>query len=336
MLLTILLTIKSLLPLEVALTFGLALFALSWLYPRRTVSLPQTGYRRSVLLSAGTVGPLLMVAVATAVSAMTASTWDSSGFDGWWRRPLPLVVAALVVAIAGLALGRSPLPAPGGHAIAPHRSWRAFAPQPLLHVAGACCAVILILAVWQISIAVSAPPEGPFFGQVPDYTTLPVYMSFNGFGYVPGAGWPNHLATLLALVVAGAVLVVVLRAEANRPVTARSTAPNVTADRESTSRLLVLVLLAGLVTTLGAVLMHVGTSGLSTVGLDEQWVSENVSLTTLSITGGYRAIAEPLNLTGYLLQGAGVALALRMAVDTVRAARRGAAAGARKSVGAVR
>lgn len=336
MLLTFLLTIKNLLPLEVALTFGLALFALSWSYPRRIVSLPQIGHRRSTLLWAATAGPLLVVVAATVTSALAASTWDVSGFDGWWRRPLPLLVAAVVVAVAGVTLSRAPLPTPGERVIAPLRSWSAFASQRLLSIAAVCAGVIVIVTGWQMSIAVSAPADGPFFGQVPDYTTLPIYMSFNGFGYVPGAGWPNHAATLLVLVIAGATLVAALRADANRALAARSTAPTATADRESAAQLLTLVLLSGLVATLGAVLMHVGTSGLSSVGLDEQWVSENASTTNLSITGGYRAIAQPLNLTGYLLQGAGVALALRVATDALRAGRRSASTAATETTGALR
>jgi hypothetical protein len=335
-LLTTLLTIKNALPLEVALTFGLALFALSWLLPRRIVSLPQVGYRRSALVWTGAVGPLLVVVAATVASSLAAATWDASGYDGWWRRPLPLLTAAVVVAIAGAALSRSPLPAPGGRAIAPMRSWLAFAPSRLLLGAAVCAAATLIVIGWQIAIAVSAPAEGPFFGQVPAYTTLPIYMSFNGFGYVPGAGWPNHAATVVVLGLACAVLVLALRADANRALASRSTAPSVTADREAAARLLVLVLLAGLIATLGAVLMHVGTSGLSTVGVQEQPVSDDASTTTLFVTGGYRAIAQPLNLTGYVLQGAGVALALRIAVDTLRAGRRTAAATAPESTGAVR
>ncbi|PPI26948.1 hypothetical protein C5D44_06290 [Rathayibacter sp. AY1B5] len=336
MLVTFLLNLVGVLPLEMALTFGLALFALSWLVPRRLVSLPQIRRRRSTLLWAATAGSVLMIVVASVTSGITASTWDSSGYDGWLRRPLPLLVATLVVAIAGFALRRTPLPAPNERAIAPRRSWRAFTPQPLLWIAGIVAAVIVVVALWQISIAVSAPRSGPFFGQVPDYTSLPIYMSFNGLGYVPGAGWPNHLATLLALVVAGVVLVVSLRAEANRPLAGRSTAPSVTADRESTARLLVLILLAGLITTLGAVLMHVGTSGMSAVGLDEQWVSEDTSITKLNITGGYSAIAGRMNLTGYVVQGAGVALALRIAVDALRGARRPAPAAASETMGATR
>ncbi|ROR79994.1 hypothetical protein SAMN06295974_1888 [Plantibacter flavus] len=336
MLLTFLLTIENLLPLEVALTFGFALFALSWLYPRRILSVPQVERRRSTLLWVGVVGPLLVVVAATVASALAASTWDWSGYDGWWRRPLPLLVAAVVVAAAGFTLGRSPQPKPTDRAVAPQRSWSAFAPQRLLVVAAACAAVIVIVAGWQVSIAVSAPADGPFFGQVPHYTTLPIYMSFNGFGYVPGAGWPNHAATFLVLGIAAAMLVVTLRADANRALPVRSAAPTATVDRKAAARLLTLILLAGLVATLGAVLMHVGTSGLSTVGLDEEWVSENVSITKLSITGGYRAIAEPLNLTGYALQGAGVALALRIAADTLRSRRRIARTAATDTAGMLR
>ena len=68
--------------------------------------------------------------------------------------------------------------------------------------------------------------------------------------------------------------------------------------------------------------MHTGFAGTSMVGLDVQSVSGNHPDTRILINGGYSAIARPMNLAGYLLQGTGVAVALRIAIDTVRAAHR--------------
>jgi hypothetical protein len=82
-----------------------------------------------------------------------------------------------------------------------------------------------------------------------------------------------------------------------------------------------LILTAGLLATLGAVWMHTGLSGQTVAGYDQQWVSETVSYPAMFVSGSYSAIAREMNLTGYLLQGAGVALALRTAVDTFRASR---------------
>jgi len=322
MLLSFVHALKELLPLEDAMTFGLALFVLSWVRPRRTVWLPPVGHRRTTLVWAGTAGSLLVVAVATWVSAHGVSAFAGSGFDGWWRRPAPLVAATLVVAAAGLALRRAPLPALGERVISPRRAWHTFASRALLWVSGITATALAVTALWQIAIATSAPQDGPFLGTVPKYTTLPIYMSFNSaYGYVAGAGWPNHLPTLIAIAIAIAVFFVVLRADVDRPLFARSSAPSVRVERESTARMFGLILLAGLITTLGAVWMHTGHAGTSAIGLDVQWGAENHPDRIL-IGGSYSAIARPMNLTGYLLQGAGVAFALRIAVDTMRAAAR--------------
>jgi hypothetical protein len=146
-------------------------------------------------------------------------------------------------------------------------------------------------------------------------------MGFNsGYGYLPGAGWPNHLATLVALALASAVLFAVLNLDANQPVFARSAAASVRLERELTARLFTFILLGGLVTTLGAVWMHTGSSGQALVGLDEQGVSGDQSHSRIFVAGGYDAIARPMNLLGYALQAGGVAFLLRLAVDTARAA----------------
>ena len=312
--------IQDLLPLEVAITFGLVLFALSWVRPRRIVSLPQSGHRAVSLAWAGVAGSLLVVVVATTVSAIAVSTYDASGFDGWWRRPAPLFAATLVVAAAAVALRRVPIPAPAERTIVPRRPWNAFAPRTLLWISGITATVLALTSVWQIAIATTAPVDGPFFGHVPDYTNLPIYMGFNsGYGYLSGAGWPNHLATLLVLVLAATVFFAALRRDANRPMFARATAASVRSERELTARLFTFILIGGLVTTLGAVWMHTGSAGQASVGLDERWVSETVSYPRIFMAGGYDAIARPMNLIGYALQAAGVAFLLRLSVDTVRA-----------------
>lgn len=313
--------LQDLLPLEVALTFGLVLFGLSWVRPRRIVSLPQAGRRAEILAWAGVAGSLVVVLVATVVSALVVSTYDSSGFDGWWRRPAPLFAATLVVAAAAVALRRVPHPAPGERSIVPRRPWCTFASRTLVWISGITAALLALTAAWQITIATTAPVDGPFFGHVPEYTNLPIYMSFNsGYGYLSGAGWPNHLATLVALLLAALVFITVLHVDANRPVFARATAASVRSDRELTARMFTFILLGGLVTTLGAVWMHTGSAGQALVGLDEEWVSATQSYPRIFIAGGYDSIARPMNLLGYALQAGGVAFLLRLSVDTARAA----------------
>lgn len=324
MFLSILFTFKQLLPpFEVALTLGVLFFALSWIRPRRIVSLPQTGQRRVLLAWTGIVGSLLVVLVATIVSmiAVSSYTYPTSGFDGWWRRPAPLLIATVVVAIAALALRRSPLPAPGDRAIVPRRPWHAFVSRTLLWVSGITAALLSVTALWQIVIATSAPEDGRFIGNVPIYTDLPIYMTFNsGYGYIGGAGWPNHLATLVALACACLVFFAALRADANRPLFARSTAASVRVEREMTARLFTFILLGGLITTLGAVWMHTGSIGQAAVSFDPELPLNDPSAQRIVVGGGYDAIAGPMNLMGYLLQASGVAFLLRLAVDTGRAA----------------
>ena len=313
------------LPWEVAIIPGLVLFAVSLLFPRRIVSLPTEGSRRRTLLWAGTIGPCIVVVVASITSTMNLLIFDASGFDGWWRRPAPLIAAVMALMITAWILNKEPVPAPGQRAIAPRRRWFAFTSTPLLWGTGITGTLLVVTTLWQIMIATSAPESGPFVGRILEYTSLPIFMSFNGSnGYAPGAGWPNHLATFLAVVLACVALFTVSRADANRPIPVRASVRMIRMHRESAARLMGLIVFAGLITTLGAVWMHTGLSGQTLVGYDQQWVSDDVSYPTTYIGGSYSGIAREMNLTGYLLQGVGVALALRTAVDTARAYRSGA------------
>jgi hypothetical protein len=321
MLYSFLATVNGVVPIEMALVVGTMLFALSWVRPRRITPSLHDGSRRRVLLGAGIAGSLVIVVVASVTSSVPVEIVGGSGFAGWWRRPAPLVAATAVVAVAGFLLGRSPLPTPGERAIVPRRPWATYAPSPLVWAGGGLAAIVGATAAWQIAIGSTAPASGPFFGYVPDYTTLPVYRSFAGdYGYVAGVGWPNHLATLAAGVVAATVYVLVLRHDANRPVSGRLTVPSVTPERTSAAWLFSLLVLAGVLTTLGALWLHVGSYGSTPVGLEETWISADRSFPTVFVDGDYSAVARPMKLAGYVLQGSGVALALRLAVDTARSA----------------
>ncbi|MBD8610148.1 hypothetical protein IFT77_06585 [Frigoribacterium sp. CFBP 13729] len=321
MIISFLSDVNKVVPIEMALVVGCALFALSWVRPRRLVTDLHDGPRRRILIWVGALGSITVVAIASATSAIPVSIVGGTGFEGWWRRPAPLLAATLVLVVASIAMQRLPQPPRGEHAITPHRSWATFAPRPALGLGAAVALVIGATAGWQIAIAGPAPAEGPFFGYVPDYTPLPIYRSFNsGYGYVAGAGWPNHLATLITLAVAIAVLVLVLRHDANRAMPAQVMVPSTAPARQSTARLFTLLVVAGGITTLGALWLHVGSYGTTLVGLDERWVSAEQSFPQLTIDGEYSALARPMKMAGYVLQGAGVALALRLAVDTLRAA----------------
>lgn len=307
----------DLIPVETALVLGLILFALSWITPRRLLSLPSSGRRVRVLLWAGIAGPIALVAVAT-VTSWLAATDPITRSGGWWQRPAPLLAAALVVSITALALRAEPLPAPGERAISPRRRWWAFAPRPLLWTTLAVAVALLLTSAWQTAVGVALPAEAKRYGVGPEATGLPEFMSMQGgMGYVWGAGWPNHLATLLALAAATIALILSLGADANRPVFARITAPEVRAERSATARVLVLIALGGALLTLGAVWAHVGFIGEIKVGLEPDAEGQP----SVIIGTGYRDIASLMHRGGYLVQGLGAALMLRLAVDTVRALR---------------
>jgi hypothetical protein len=194
----------------------------------------------------------------------------------------------------------------------------------LLWISGIAAALLAVTAVWQGAIGVSAPRDAQMLGNVPLPTDLPIFMTFNsGYGFVAGAGWPNYLPTLVVLALAVIVFVVTLRTDANRPLFARSSASIVRAERELTARVLTFILVGGLITTLGAVWMHAGSIGQSNIALNEVRPSEGFEGSDLAaqpviVGSGYYAIARPMNLVGHLLQAAGVAFLLRLAVDAAR------------------
>ena len=320
MLMTALDALRSALPpLEVAVTFGALFFVLSWVRPRPLVTMPVEAGRRTIATLTGTVGGLAVAATSTWTSTLAATTPDTSGYDGWWQRPLPLLVATVVVAVSAAALRGVAATPVGDRAVGPRRSWHAFAPRGALRVASVAVIALLAVAGWHTVTATSAPPEGPFFSEVPEWTALPIFTRFSGsFGYLAGAGWPNHLATLVVVVLAVAVVVRALRSDADRAVSARETAAAVRADRAPLARVLVLVILAGLLSTLGSVLMHVGASGYGLVGLPGDGRGDGTDDLVL-VAGAYDAIARPMNVLGHLVQGIGFALGLRLAVDTLRA-----------------
>lgn len=308
-------------PLEYALVGGLVLFALSWLAPRPLLTIPAGSARARLLTQLGLTGALLVCAVAAGASALITARgfFDETGYAGWWLRPAALGAALAVIAAAALALRRQPLPAPGERAIGPRRPWTAFAPRGPLWLAGGALALVLATTAWQTAVGVSAPAGADRYGNVPAETALPLYQSFNNeLGYVAGAGWPNHLATLLIALLAAAALVLTLRADANRPLPARTSAPSTRAERQATARMLTLILLGGAAATLGAVWNHTGFAGQIIVGVFTEATASPTAQPQATIGTGYRDLAGPMQLLGIVLQAAGVALLLRVAADTVR------------------
>lgn len=317
--------LKLLPPLEVALTLGVIFFALSWIRPRAIVSIPTSGRRASALARLGIIGALAVLAVGTATSwlatidpvAFTGHTWTRAG--GWWQRPAPLLASAVVLFTAGIALRREPLPAPGERAISPGRRWWTFTPRAPLWLTAGAAALLLVTSAWQTVIGVALPEGANRYGIGPENTGLPEFMRMQeGMGYVWGAGWPNHLATLIVIAVALAALILALGRDANRPLFARSSAAEVREERETTARILVLLTLGGMLLTLGTVWAHTGFIG--TIGVSVYEDTGGQGRPERFVVGtGYRDIAPIMHLGGYVVQGLGAALLLRLTVDTLRA-----------------
>ena len=302
-------------PLLAPAVFGLFFFVLSWIYPRKIVSLPDAGLRATFLIRVGITGSLVVAFVGCAVNVTTPA--DMTGFEGWWRRPAALFAASVVVAVSASILRFEPRATAG---IAPRRPWNTFGSRPLVWVSGIIASMLALTAVWQTAIATTAPEDGQFLGNVPAYSPLPIYMMFNGqFGYIAGVGWPNNLATLATLAFAVLVLVVTLRADANRPLPNHGFSTAARSAREMTARIFVLLILGGLIVTLGAAWMHAGEIGQMKIAIDDNYISKDHLVT---FGGSYDMIALPLNYGGRLVQGLGVALLLRIAADTARAAAR--------------
>lgn len=321
---------------ETPLFIGLAIFAITWLRRAPWIALPHETRRRALLVRLGTFGPLAVAIVGVTVGAIAAfSGYDSTGVAGWWRRPATMATAAIAIGIAAILLAREPLPAPGERAIAPRRHWWSLTPRPQLWWGIVASVLLALTSVWQGFTTSLLTGGGPLLSlptadggleirQVdPSEQDIPV----GPFVDTPaGGGWLNNGVTLLVLLALVAVLVLSLSRDANRPVPATASAPRVLETRETTARVFVLIALGGTIITLGMLWMYVGFLGgwQVTVETPEETASLSVPVGTgfVGLRTGYAAFADIFRFGGWLLQGLGVAILLRLACDTWRAARR--------------
>lgn len=299
------------------LVVGIALFAVSWIRPRRIVALPD-GRRRRTLTVVGVGGSVLVLAAATTANILIASLapGDATGYSGWWMRPLALGAVVLVLSGALAAVASEPRPLPGARAFTTQRRWQEAAPRGFAAAALAVAGTLGVTVMWQMAIATTPPQDGNFYGRTGAYVDLPIWMSFNnGTGYVSGVGWPNHLATAIALVGAAVIYCLVLIVDARRPLREAEPATVSKLRRSATARILMVLTLAGVLATFGAVWSFVGFTGRIVVGLGDG-LQPDIVLGT-----GYAAFAQPMQLIGLAAQAVAVAVLLRLVVDTVRAAR---------------
>ncbi|MBK0420790.1 hypothetical protein JD292_01665 [Leucobacter sp. CSA2] len=332
LLIVVLRTLKEIFPIESALTLGVIFFALSWIVRRPVVTLPQSGqhpsHRRSTLALYGIWAPLGILAV-TAIAnwitlhiQVTAVHWST----GALTRSLPLFAAAASIAILGVLLAREPRPELAARTIGPHRRWWTNLPIAPGIAAGITAAILGCVALWQSAIGVVPPAGANRYGIGTLTEDTPTYQQMQGgLGYFDGAGWLNHGTTLLALAAAFLAVAIVLGRDARRAVSRTASPSQTLAERRSTARLVGLVALGGLLLTTGVVLAHVGFTGsiiVSATGMSAPGEAGD----TFYAGSDYRAVAELMHRGGYLVQGAGAALLLRIVADTIRVRR---AAGAR-------
>ena len=305
-------------PLECSVVAGAILFLLTWTMQRRLVALGRDRRRRRVSFWLGVAGSSLIAAVSTAASwtAALRVNSDPTGVDGWLGRPAPLLTATLLLVIVSISL-RSPRRAPSTSALlAPRRPWAEYAPRTALTLLAAALLLIAVVAFGHSVGATVAPADAELIGSHTANTGLPVFIPFNGnLGYLGGAGWPNHTATLAAAAAAAIAVVLALRADANRPLPPTVPAADARRERQGMARLFALVVLGGALATLGAVWMHVGSSGQGLIGIAEDAAGTPEHF----VQSSFQLVAAPMNYAGYLFQGSGVALLLRLAVDTLRA-----------------
>ena len=313
----LLFSLRSLLgifPIEVAATLGLVFFGLSWIRRRPIVTLP-TGRCLKSLVLVGTGGALVVLVIASLTSWLPTLDPDTNA-GGWWQRAVPLFTVILVFVAATPRLMREPAITAGERTITPRRHWWSYAPAALLWATGVLVLLLLLTLVWQIAIGVPLPDGADRYGIGPSTHGAPVYMEIHqGFGYVWGAGWPNHLATLIALILSFLALVLTLNIDANQSVFARTSAIELRQSQLATARILTTILLGGVLLALGAVWAFVGFNGDRAIGVG---IPEDDGTLTFNLGTGYQDFAGVMHWDGYVIQGLGAAVLLRLAVDVWR------------------
>lgn len=304
------------------LLFALLIFALSWLRPRPWVDLEGAGSRRTLLRRTVLSGSLLILL--PALSAQIALTFSSTLWleAGWWVRPLPLALTALAVAGIGLALtGTSRPPGLAADAtaervtpsIVPRRSWYTFAPRLALWLGTAAAALIAAACVWQ-----GLQPRHP--GKLPELGGDQGTFHMGGGSAIGpdwAFGWFGNAPALASLALLLLLWYWVLAADANRPLGGAMPA-NLT--KIASARVVSIVALAGLVLSLGVIW--------SQLWAPASWaVFMNAPDGTRGrlIGSDYRGLVDGATMLGRVLEGPGLALLARLAIDSLRPGRRACA-----------
>lgn len=290
------------------LVFGLLCFMLSWALPRRWVQLSGSAGRTRRLRLIGVFGPVAILAACLVQSIVlnvlpyTIGGVDPIYFDpAWLPRSVLLLTTALVVLAAGLTLGRRD--STSDATVAPRRAWYRYAPHPALWLGGTASALIAITGIWQASI--SGNPR-----MLPDFASGELRDTHGGAGAPDSAfGWSNNGPVLLALVALISVLVWAFSADANR-------ATETSESRTAAARLLSWIGLGGLLMGLG--------SSWANAWIPAEWILR-FELPDGSygdfLGSPYDGLISLLHPAAWALTSVSFGLLLRVAVDTLRAAR---------------
>ena len=292
---------------------GIVFFAFTFVRSRSWVTLPAAGSRTRLLTRMGVAGPIALLAVASVCSTIVALfPWLTTVnyFSGaWLRAAVPFTLVA-VLGITLLLLSREPKPPVGERAILPRRQWNVFAPPMTFTVVCVIAALYFCSELWQ-ALAGSEPRElhSVFGGE---------RVLKNVGGAPPSAmGWENHGASLIGLFLVLVLLVWILAADARRTVSSMRPFAEVKAERAATAQLVTRITLGGVLLALGAVWLNTWAPTTGYVPVEGGLTGENGDM----LISHFHGLVAILRRLGWVAQGLGAAILLRLCFDTLRASK---------------
>lgn len=292
-----------------SLLFALLCFMLTWLVPRPWFKQSGTRFQVHFTRTVGFMGALL-IATTVLVTGVSQIVWPLYMLEedfGWLYRSGPLLATALAVLLAALLLRRSSRNEMASRNVSPYYSWHSFVPRSILWLSAALVVVIAAIAIWQGSI-----PGNP--RELPVLTSLdPDEMRYIGGGAIApesAFSWATNAPVLVTLTVLVVVCVWAFNMNASRTAVSWR-------ERNVTARLLSLITFCGLLLGLGMVLVNVWVPAEWTAQVEE---SDGLGGWYLgSHKTGLKIFAHQL---GWSIQGIGLALLARIALEAARATKK--------------
>lgn len=293
------------------LLLGPIVFALTFVRPRSWVALPRGSARIKLLSRLGSFGSLGLLLVALGCSTLVAlfpGLTTSSFVSGAWFRAAAPCALVVFLGVSSLGLSREPQPEVGRRAILPRRPWHTFTSKPILSIIFVLATLYVASELWQ-AVAGSEPRElHSIFGGD--------RLLRNSSGAPPTAmGWENHVASLAGLLLALGLLVWTLSRDASRPVSNRKPFTEVKLERAATAQLICLVSLGGAMLALGTAWIHTWAPATAYVPVTGGLTGEDGDM----LMSHYHGLVAVLRALGWLIQGLGAGLLMRLGLDTMRA-----------------